>query len=114
MFILMHPYMCMDKYMYICNVGREEIEEIKRHWKSFLNLSEKIAQRPEAKRSENEACSRARRQARSTGVHDVHRRGPVDRGKGTVDQHGRPTATSYSRLVPVDRSGRPTDAFCLF
>jgi len=46
---------------------------------------EEIAQILEAKRSENVAHSRsgdrARSTARSTGVHNVHRYGPVDRGK---------------------------------
>ena len=39
-------------------VGREEIEEIKRHQKNFLKLIGKNSAELEAKRSENEAYSR--------------------------------------------------------
>jgi len=54
---------------------------------------------------------------RSTDVHDMHRRNPIDRGKEAVDRCGQPIDTQCSRLVPVDqpkalsasRSTGPTD-----
>ena len=74
-----------------------------------------MAQRSEVKGNENNievSLDRAQSTARSTGVHDVHRRGlvnrPVDRGKGTVGLSGRPTDMSQLSVGP----GRPTDVFC--
>ena len=71
-----------------------------------------------------QATNRARSTAGSTGVHDVHRHGPVDRGKGTIDQSNRPTDMSQLSVGPGQpgrsiedngRSiGRSTDRGVLF
>ena len=92
----------------------------------FLTHQEDITKIRSQKEKEHELVAdqnRNRSTARSAGLHDVHRHGPVnrsvDRGKGTVDRLN----GTNSRLVPVDRAGRPrirvgrpagrpTDAFC--
>jgi len=72
------------------DLGRERGDKI--HRKSFLNSLKEIVQRSEFRGSENTVRSRPDR-VRSTGMHDMHRRSPVDRGKEVVVRCGRPTGT---------------------
>ena len=101
----------------IPSVGRAEIEELKGHRKSFLNSSEKIAQRSKVKKSKKRnllqvrtppgrpVCTTCTGMTRSTARLTVTKE-RVDRLKGTTLGWSRSTG-------PVDRGqGRSTDAFC--
>ena len=119
-----HVNKLFSRYFIIVHVGREEIKYIGRVF--FLNSLEEIAQRSEAKRSENVVCSRPGTKpgrllgrpvcTMCTGTAQSTPRSTMA-GKwstGAVDQ----LAHGCSRLVsvdqPVDRgqgrsTGRPTD-----
>jgi len=69
----------------VISVGREEIKEIEEDSTETGRQREQKWHMQQAKTGPGRPVNRARSTARSTGVHDVHRHGqvdrPVDRGK---------------------------------